>query len=114
MVNRMVREREYLDVVRDTAAVFGAQVRAARTQRRWTAAQLGRRAGVTKATVLKIEHGDLRVSLGLALQVGALVGISFYDTDERGLAAGARSVAAGGVFGRRVRPPADPETDLDF
>lgn len=106
-------ERIYLEVVLDAATVFGAQVRTARIERRWTVAELADRAGISRLTLLKVEHGDPTVSFGIALQVGALVGVPFFDADERSLASSACSAHAG-LFGRRVRPAAEPAADLDF
>lgn len=109
----MSRGRAYLDVVHDAAALLGAEVRAGRLERRWTAAELARRAGISKLTLLKIEHGDPSVSLGLALQTAALVGVPLFDRDERALADDARSARAA-FLGRRVRHRSMPEPDLDF
>lgn len=106
-------KRAYLDVVHDAAGLLGAQVREGRIERRLTAAELARRAGISKLTLLKVEHGDPSVSLGTALQVAALVGVPLYGRDERDLANDARR-ARGALLRRRVRHSAEPEPDLDF
>ncbi|MGE3413617.1 MAG: helix-turn-helix transcriptional regulator [Dehalococcoidia bacterium] len=109
----MAGSRVYFDVVHDAARLLGAQVRAGRRERRWTAAELARRGGISRVTLLKVEHGDPTVSLGIALQVAALVGVPLFDRDERRLAADARAAQAA-LIGRRVRPAPEPEADLDF
>ncbi len=39
-----------------TAAVFGAAVKAARRERGWSQAELGQRAGVSRPTIARIER----------------------------------------------------------
>ncbi len=112
-LNHMGRDRVFLEVVQDAVELFGAQVRAARAERRWTAAELARRAGVSKGTVLKVEQGHPGVSIGTAFQLAALVGVPLFARDERRLAADAQAARAA-VIGRRVRRPAEPDVALDF
>ncbi|WP_246551652.1 helix-turn-helix domain-containing protein [Miltoncostaea oceani] len=112
---RMFSKRIFLDVVYDATGLLGAQVREGRLKRRWTAAELAERAGMSKATLLKIEHGDPSVSLGLALHAAALVGVPLFDRDERSLSDASRT-AQDTLLRRRMRPRAEPgaEPDLDF
>lgn len=105
--------RAYPRVVRHAAQLLAAQVRAGRIERGWTIAQLAERAGVSEKTVRKVEHGDLGVALGTALDCAVLVGVSLFYDDERRLAAEAERGRAP-LLRRRVRPTAAPEIDLDF
>jgi transcriptional regulator with XRE-family HTH domain len=53
--------------------------------RRWTVRELSERAGISTSTLLKVEKGDPSVSLGVAFDVAALVGVQLFDEDRDGL-----------------------------
>ena len=97
----------------EAAKLLGVSVRLGRRQRRWTVAELAERAGVSEATMLKVEHGDPGVRLGIAFEAAALVGVPLFDEDRsrRGLEA-ARVDDRLAVLPQRVRQPA--EVDDDF
>jgi transcriptional regulator with XRE-family HTH domain len=103
----------YPPVVLHAARLLGAQVRAGRMARGWTITELAERAGVAEKTVRKVEHGDPRVALGTAFDCAVLVGVALFYDDPRRMAAEAERGRAP-LIGRRVRPSAPPETDLDF
>lgn len=105
--------RAYPRVVHHAAQILGVQVRAGRLERGWTVAQLAERAGVAEKTVRNVEHGALGVALGTALDCAVLVGVTLFYADERRLAAEAERGRAA-LIGRRVRPRAPEEVDLDF
>lgn len=105
--------RSYPPVVHHVAQILGAQIRAGRIERGWTIEQLAERAGVTEKTVRSVERGALRVALGTALDCAVLVGVTLFHEDERRLAAEAERGRAA-LIGKRVRPTALPEVDLDF
>lgn len=42
---------------------FGARIAQARKRRRWTQAELARKAGITRQTLMKVERGSLGTSL---------------------------------------------------
>ena len=104
----------------DTTAVLtilGAQVRAARAARRWTAAELGSRAAVSARTVTAIERADPNVTLGNAIEVALVAGVDLFGAqhpETLGALARAHEQAAH-LLPRRVRrPEAREEPDLDF
>ena len=66
---------------------LGQRVRALRTQRGWTMRELAERAGISRATLQKIEKGDLSVAIGLVFEVAALVGVTLFDEERTSLAA---------------------------
>lgn len=77
--------RERIDLVpyaRDAALFMGANVRQARLNRRWTAAQVGAHAGCSPYTVFKIESGAPSVAFGNVLNVCAALGIELFVPDR--------------------------------
>lgn len=61
--------------------VLGSTVRAARLQRRWTAAELAERLGVSRPTVAKIERGDPSVAVGTVFEAAALLDVALFEDD---------------------------------
>ena len=97
----------------EAAKLLGASVRLGRRQRRWTVAELAERVGVSEATMLKVEHGDPGVRLGIAFEAAALVGVPLFDEDRsrRALEA-ARVDDRLAVLPQRVRQPAKVDDDF--
>lgn len=110
----MKPQRTYSETVQDTAKLLGAQVRQGRIARGWTTRQLAERAGISKATLLKAEHGDPTVTFGTVLDLAVLVGVPLYFEDRARLAREARDAQERAVLlARRVRPT-EREPDYDF
>jgi hypothetical protein len=59
------------------------------------------------------KHRSLGVALGTALDCAVLVGVTLFYEDERRLAGEAERGRAA-LLGKRVRPKARAEVDLDF
>jgi transcriptional regulator with XRE-family HTH domain len=97
----------------EAAKLLGANVRLGRRQRRWTVAELAERVGVSEATMLKVEHGDPGVRLGIALEAAALVGVPLFDEDgpRRALEA-ARIDDRLALLPQRVRQPLEVGDDF--
>ena len=83
----MVKERTYSRYTREAATLLARQIQLGRKQRKWTEHELADRAGISRATLQKVEKGDLNVAIGLVLEVAALVGITLFDEDRTLLAA---------------------------
>lgn len=66
--------------------MLGKQVQLGRKQRKWTEHELADRAGISRATLQKIEKGDLNVAIGLVFEVAALVGVKLFDEERSSLA----------------------------
>lgn len=77
----------------EAARLLGAGVRLGRRQRRWTVAQLAERAGVTEATMLRVEHGNPGVRLGIAFEAAAIVGVPLFSEDRARRALEAERIA---------------------
>ncbi|MDQ3935051.1 MAG: helix-turn-helix domain-containing protein [Actinomycetota bacterium] len=98
-------------MVRHAAQLLGAQIRQARVERHWSIRELADRAGVSTGTLLKVEHGDPSVSLGIAFDVANLVGVPlFYEDPSRLADEVARSRERLALLPQRVR---ERETDVD-
>lgn len=78
----MRRSRTYSPYAIEAAQLLGAQVRLARLERRWSARELADRAGVVPDTLTKVERGDMTVSLGVAFEVAALVGVPLFHEER--------------------------------
>jgi transcriptional regulator with XRE-family HTH domain len=109
----MKHPRAYSPLTLEAAKLLGAGVRLGRRQRRWTVAELAERAGVSEATMLKVEHGDPGVRLGIAFEAAALVGVPLFDADSprRALEA-ARLEDRLAVLPQRVRQPLEADDDF--
>lgn len=83
----MRQSRPYTRAAREAAALLGAQIRLARTQRRMTAQDLAARAGISRTTLQKIERGDLRTEIGLVFEVATIAGVQLFDPEPAALPA---------------------------
>lgn len=99
---------------RQAAAVLGAEIKLRRRAAGWSERELAQRAGVARATVQRIENGDMGCSLGLVLEAAALVGVPLFASDEMPLPTQlehARDKLA--LLPRRARPrPAEVYDDF--
>ncbi len=77
----MQKTRPYSKYTLEAARLFGKQIRLARKQRHWSESELAQRAAISRATLQRIEAGDLACSLGLTFEVATLVGIKLFDSD---------------------------------
>ncbi|HEX7246146.1 MAG TPA: helix-turn-helix transcriptional regulator [Solirubrobacterales bacterium] len=105
--------RTYSPLTLEAASLLGSNVRLGRRQRRWTVAELAERVGVSETTMLKVEHGDPGVRLGIAFEAAALVGVPLFSEDRsrRALEA-ARIEDRLAVLPQRVRQPLEADDDF--
>jgi len=82
----MSKTRAYSRYSIEAASLFGKQIKLGRKQRNWTERDLADRAGISRATLQKIEKGDLTCAIGLVFEVATLVGIKLFDMDANSLA----------------------------
>ena len=81
------KARTYSRYTREAAVLLARQVQLGRKQRGWTEHELADRAGISRATVQKIEKGELSVAIGLVFEVAALVGVTLFNEERTSLAA---------------------------
>jgi transcriptional regulator with XRE-family HTH domain len=81
----MARTRAYSKYAKEAVKLLGSQIRLARKERRWTELELAERAGIGRATLQRIERGDLACSIGLTFELAALLGLRLFDADSDAL-----------------------------
>lgn len=77
-----VKKRTYSRVTRNATELLGKLIRLGRKERKMTESELAGRAGISRATLQKIERGDLTCEIGLFLEVAVLVGVKLFDADS--------------------------------
>jgi transcriptional regulator with XRE-family HTH domain len=107
------RQHAYSPTVYEAAELLGAEIAQARIARRWTVRELAERAGVSPATLQKVERGNPSVALGTAFDVATLVGVPLFYADGSRLADEAARVRRPTLLPRTVRHPRG-ELDNDF
>ncbi|MEI2779426.1 MAG: helix-turn-helix domain-containing protein [Tetrasphaera sp.] len=95
--------------------ILGSQIRQARHGRRWTAADLAARLGVSQPTVLALEAGAPGTAIGTVLNAAVLTGVPLFGTEDRAELARMRRRGEErlALIGSRVRPEKVDE-DYDF
>ena len=72
---------------------LGAMIKAARLERGMSQAELSRRLGVSRYTVIALEKGDPKVGVGTVFESATIVGIPLLADDQRALNKLATTVA---------------------
>lgn len=89
----MVKQRIYSRPAQEAVILLGKQVKLARKQRKWTAQNLADRAGISRATLQKIEKGEVTCAIGLVFEVATLVGVNLFDQEKVPLAMSIENVS---------------------
>lgn len=77
-----IRKRTYSRVTREATELFGKLIRLGRKERKMTENELAGRAGISRATLQKIERGDLKCEVGLFFEVATLVGVKLFGAED--------------------------------
>ncbi len=107
------RQHAYSPIVYDAATLLGTEITQARLARRWTVRELAERAGISPATLQKVERGNPSVALGTAFDAATLVGVPLFYADSTRLADEATRARRPIVLPRAVRHP-KRELDNEF
>lgn len=75
----MKKKRTYSRYAKEAATLMGEQIKLGRKQKRWTENELAERAGISRATLQKIEKGDMSCAVGLIFEVATLVNIPLFE-----------------------------------
>ena len=111
----MKKKRVYSRYTREAALLLGKLIRLGRKERKWNEHELAERAGTSRATLQKIEKGDLSVALGLVFEVAALVEVRLFDQESSLLATHiSRTDDKLAVLPGAVRKPRKATVDDDF
>jgi len=81
----MAKQRSYSKYALEAVTLLGKQIQLGRKQRKWTEKNLADRAGISRATLQKIEKGEMSCAIGLAFEVAMLAGINLFDQDTHSL-----------------------------
>ncbi len=78
----MAKQRTYSKYTLEAVTLLGDQIKLSRKQRKWSEKNLAERAGISRATLQKIESGDMSCAIGLIFEVATLVGINLFEQDK--------------------------------
>ncbi|MFT4726067.1 MAG: transcriptional regulator with XRE-family HTH domain [Granulosicoccus sp.] len=82
----MAKQRTYSQYAQEAAVLIGEQIKLGRKQRRWSEKNLAERAGISRATLQKIENGEMSCAVGSVLEVATLTGVKLFESDNTPLA----------------------------
>lgn len=82
----MAKKRTYSKYAKEAAFLLGQQIKLGRKKRKWSEANLAERAGISRATLQKIETGEMSPAIGLVFEVSMLVGVPLFVQDSQRLA----------------------------
>jgi len=82
----MIKQRAYSKYAKEAVLLLGQHIKLGRKKRKWSEQNLAARAGISRATLQKIEAGEMSPSIGLVFEVAALVGVPLFEEDSRALA----------------------------
>ena len=77
----MAKQRVYSKYAQEAALLLGQRIKLARKKRKWSEMNLAERAGISRATLQKIEAGNMTPAIGLVFEVASLVGVSLFEQD---------------------------------
>ena len=75
------RDRPCSSLTHIALRLMAGQIRVGRKERGWTAQALANRAGISRATLQRIEKGDPGVAVGLVFEVATLVGVPLFEPE---------------------------------
>lgn len=78
----MVKQRIYSKYAQEAVTLLGEQIKLGRKQRQWSEKNLAERAGISRATLQKIENGEMSCAIGLVFEVATLVGVNLFEPDK--------------------------------
>ena len=78
----MTKQRTYSKYALEAVTLLGEQIKLGRKQRKWSEKNLSERAGISRATLQKIERGEMSSAIGLVFEVATLVGVNLFEQDK--------------------------------
>lgn len=80
-----MNKRTYSKYAKEAVLLLGRQIKLERKNRKWSEQNLADRAGISRATLQKIEAGEMSPSIGLVFETAALVGVTLFEQDHQRL-----------------------------
>lgn len=77
----MAKQRIYSEYAKDAAILMGQLIKLGRKERKWSEQNLADRAGITRATLQKIEKGEMSCAVGSVFELATLVGVQLFEQD---------------------------------
>jgi transcriptional regulator with XRE-family HTH domain len=78
-------KRTYSRYSLEAAQLLGKQIQLGRKLNKLTAQDLADRAGISRGLLQRIEKGDPKCELGVALEAAALVGVKLFSSEDGSL-----------------------------
>lgn len=78
----MAKQRTYSQYAKEAAILMGEQIKLGRKQRQWTEQNLADRAGISRATLQKIENGEMSCAIGSVFELATLVGVKLFEPGD--------------------------------
>ena len=78
----MARQRTYSRYTQEATILLGELIKLGRMQRQWTEKNLADRADISRATLQKIERGNMSCAIGLCFEVAVLVGVKLFEPEK--------------------------------
>ncbi len=78
----MKKKRTYSKYAYEAVLLLGKQIKLNRKQRKWSEQNLADRVGISRATLKKIERGEMSPSIGLVFEAATLVGVNLFEQDK--------------------------------
>ncbi|MDQ7048483.1 MAG: helix-turn-helix transcriptional regulator [Enterobacterales bacterium] len=78
----MAKAKIYSQYSIEAARLLGAQIKLGRKQRKWTETELASRASISRATLQKIEKGDMTCAIGSFFEVAILARVPLFEVDK--------------------------------
>lgn len=75
----MKKQRTYSKYALEATSLLGEQIKLGRKQRKWSEKNLAERTGISRATLQKIENGEMNCAIGLYFEVATLVGVNLFE-----------------------------------
>lgn len=78
----MAKQRSYSQYAQEAAVLMGQQIKLGRKQRKWSEKNLADRAGISRATLQKIENGEMSCSVGSVFELATIVGVKLFEPES--------------------------------
>lgn len=82
IVKNIMKLRTYSPCAQEAVKLLGQLIQLERKQRRWSEKELAGRAGIARATLQRIEKGEMTPKIGIVFEVASLMGVTLFANDK--------------------------------